>query len=412
LISERIFSRFFLLLLVFLLLLTGSWAGYAALQEHPVELEPLRTKLLTQLIYRQMESNHFSHKPLNDQVSKAAFQLYLQQLDYQKRFLLAEDVEHLRRFADRIDDQMINGDLHLPAVAARLLRLRIAAVSDMVEEILDGDFDFNLPEFFETDPEKLDYCRDMDLLRQRWRLILKYQILMRYVQLLEERDARTTVTTSDADAKRLSPSDPKLLHEASDKVRNSGMHLFSRLLEQSEREHLERFFNAFTRAYDPHSSYLAPETMEDFEIYMKGSLEGIGATLREEDGFIRVVEIIPGSPAAKQGHLEAEDIILKVGQGTLEPVDITETRLRDAVRLIRGEKGTEVRLTVRKPDGTEQVVPIIRDVVESEEGFAKSMVIPLPGLPELLNNSLPRVEQPRWPTLSSMYRRLTGKCCL
>jgi carboxyl-terminal processing protease len=374
-------GRFFIFL-VFLILLTGSWAGYAALQEHPDDLEPIRTRLLAHLIYRQMESNHFSHKPLDDQLSEAAFQLYLQQLDYQKRFLLAEDVEQLRRFADRIDDQMIKGDLQLPATAARLLRLRIAAVSDMVARILEGDFDFNIPEKLETDPEKLDYCRDMDMLRQRWRLILKYQVLMRYVQLLEERDSKTPGAASDASGKQTSRPDEKLLRTATEKVRNSSMHLFSRLLEQSEREHLERFFNAFTRAYDPHSSYLAPETMEDFEIYMKGSLEGIGATLREEDGFIRVVEIIPGSPAAKQGHLEAEDIILKVGEGAREPVDITETRLRDAVRLIRGEKGTEVRLTVRKPDGSELVVPIIRDVVEIEEGFAKSTVVPLPGPPE------------------------------
>ncbi len=147
------------------------------------------------------------------------------------------------------------------------------------------------------------------------------------------------------------------------------------MLDESEQDHYDRYLNAISRAFDPHTSYLPPEGKEDFDIQMSGSLEGIGATLREEDGYIKVVKIIPGSAAFKQGQLGADDVILKVAEGAGDPVDITDTRIRDAVALIRGNKGTEVRLTVKKPDGRRLVIPIVRDVVEIEETFAKGTTI-------------------------------------
>jgi carboxyl-terminal processing protease len=368
--------RYCLLAVLILAAVTGSWAGLSS-KNDTEDLSQLRIRLLTHLVRQQMTVNHFSHKPLDDTLSAAAFDLYVQQLDFQKRFLTWSDIQQLNRYRNQIDDAIIQGELELPKVAARLLRLRIESVSDMVSEILDRGFAFDEQQVIETDPEKLDYVEDADGLRDRWQRILKYQVLMHYVQLLDEQgglDSNSARQRADATA-----VDQALLRDSIDKVRRSTEHLLRRLKEQTEEDHLERFLNAFVRAYDPHSAYLAPDALEDFEIYMKGSLEGIGATLREDDGFIRVVEVIPGSPAAKQGQLAAEDIILKVGEGTQEPVDVTETRLRDAVRLIRGKKGTEVRLTVRKPTGNEMVISITRDVVEIEEGFASSVTVPIPG---------------------------------
>lgn len=366
--------RFYLLAVVLLVAVTGSWAGPSS-QDNPENLARLRTKLLTHLIRQQMTVNHFSHKALDDTLSEAAFDLYVQQLDSQKRFLTQSDMNQLRQYRDSIDDAIVNGELLLPNIGARLLRLRIETVADMVPDILDKGFDFERKEYFETDPDKIDYAKDDGELKKRWQQILKYQVLMRYVQLMEERDSKNKQDKIVTDSR----TDKVLLQEASQKVRRSIQHLLTRLLEQTEQDHFDRFFNAFVRAYDPHSAYMAPDALEDFEIYMKGSLEGIGATLREDDGFIRVVEIIPGSPAAKQGQLSAEDIIMKVGEGEKDPVDVTETRLRDAVQLIRGKKGTEVRLTIQKPTGREQVIAITRDVVEIEEGFAKSTTVPVSG---------------------------------
>jgi carboxyl-terminal processing protease len=133
--------------------------------------------------------------------------------------------------------------------------------------------------------------------------------------------------------------------------------------------------NALTAIFDPHTSYFPPRLKEDFDIRFSGTVEGIGATLSSKDGYVRVVEVVPGSPAWKQGELKAEDLIMKVGQGNKEPVDVYDMRLDDAVQIIRGPKGTEVRLTIRKPDGRVLVVPIIRDKVIREETYAKSAVI-------------------------------------
>jgi carboxyl-terminal processing protease len=121
---------------------------------------------------------------------------------------------------------------------------------------------------------------------------------------------------------------------------------------------------------------MPPTTKEDFDIHMRGSLEGIGAVLQEDDGYIKVSRIIPGGAADRQKELQAEDIILMVAQGAAEPVDIVDMRIRDAVELIRGDKGSEVWLTVKKPDGVVTHIKIIRDVVQLEETFAKSAVMP------------------------------------
>ena len=150
---------------------------------------------------------------------------------------------------------------------------------------------------------------------------------------------------------------------------------FSRIAQEKEAETYERVFNAVTHAFDPHTDYMPPLNKEDFDISMSGSLEGIGATLKEDENHIKVVSIIAGSPASRQGQLQAEDIILKVGEGAGEPVDIIGMRVADAVRLIRGKKGTEVRLTISKPDGKVLVIPIVRDIIQIEETFVKSTTI-------------------------------------
>jgi len=323
-----------------------------------------RAKILSYLLREQLARNHYSHKTLDDELSQAAFDLYLKQLDAQKRFLLQDDVRRLRRHADRIDDEMNRGQFELPQLGAELLRKRVTRAQQLVEELLAGDFDFSRRETFETDPDKLAFCTTEAELRERWRQVLKYQVLNRFLNLLEDE-----ATAPDKERER------QLLSKAREKILKSNRDFFARVLEETVQDHYDRYFDAVARSFDPHTDYLPPAQKEDFDIGMRGSLEGIGATLREEDGYIKVVSIIPGSPSARQGQLHAEDIILMVAQADGEPVDVTDTRLRDAVSLIRGTKGTEVRLTVKKPDGTRLVIPIVRDVVQIEETFVKSAVL-------------------------------------
>lgn len=335
-----------------------------------------RDRLLSYLLREQLTRHHFSHKPLDDSLSKAAFGLYLKQLDSQKRYLLKGDVDKLEAFSTRIDDEVSQGRLLLPGLAADLMERRVAVVEKLVDELLAGDFDLTTRATFETDPDKLDFCKDEAALRERWRKALTYQIAIRYLNLVDDKTAEAKEAKTKAPpADRV---DPALLKEARDKVAKSYRDFFIRLKQDTRQDYFDRFFSAVTRAYDPHTDYLPPMEKEDFDIGMRGSLEGIGATLREEDGYIKVVAVIPGSAAFRQGQLQAEDVILKVAEGDQEPVDITDMRLRDAVSLIRGPKGTEVRLTVRHPDGHLLVIPIVRDVVQIEETFVKGAVIPAP----------------------------------
>lgn len=332
-----------------------------------------RTRLIAREIRQKLPSHHYSHKEIDDNLSRAAFGLYLKQLDFQKRFLLAGDVERIRAYQNSIDDEINLGDIDLPSLAAGIMRERVEKVQALVEDIMSHGFDFDKEEFLETDAEKLEYVATEKELEDRWRLSLKYQVLNRYLNM--EEDEAFEASNPDKGEKREKKDSATLRKEAGEKVLKSYRDLFSRMLKETDTDYTDRYFNAIARAFDPHTNYLPPAKKEDFDISMRGSLEGIGALLREEDGYIKIVRVIPGSAAYRQGQLQAEDIILKVGQGSDEPLDITGMKLRDAVGLIRGKKGTEVRLTVKHPDGTRSVIPIIRDVVEIEETFVKSAIL-------------------------------------
>ncbi|MEJ2695562.1 MAG: carboxy terminal-processing peptidase [Candidatus Sulfobium sp.] len=356
--------RIFLPALLLTLLSGAAAYGFQDLGNY----EYNRARLLAYLVRRDLEAYHFTHKKIDDKFSEAAFGIYLKDLDGKKRFLLKDDVDKLRAYSDRIDDELNSGSLKLPDVGAAVLARRAAVVQDMVKGLLSKDFDFSKNETIETDADKLDYCKTDAELRERWRKVLKYQVLLRYLNLVDDKGAG-----SGDKEKKTSQED--LQKTAREKIGKTYETFFSRLLQEKERDHFNRYFDAVTRAFDPHTDYMPPSTKEDFDISMRGSLEGIGATLQEKDGYIKVVKIIPGGPAFRQKQLQAADIILKVAQGKGEPVDITDMDIKDAVNLIRGPKGTEVRLTVKKPNGKLVIIPILRDVVQLEDTFVKGAVL-------------------------------------
>ncbi len=327
-----------------------------------------RAKVLGYLLTYDLGNLHFSHKKIDDELSKNAFTLYMKQLDSQKRFFLKQDVKKLAVYTKSIDDEIKSGDYELPDLATSILLKRAAAVKEMVKQLLSKDFNFSGREYVETDPEKLDYCETEGALRERWRKILELQVLHQLLNLEDEAKEQTKGGKGGVAAAPFEKT-------AREKVLRTYETFFSELQERSEKEKYERYFNSLTRAYDPHTEYMPPSSKEDFDISMRGTLEGIGATLREEDGYIKVVEIVPGSPAFRQGQLQPEDIILKVAEKDKEPVDITYMGVKGAVKLIRGKKGTEVRLTIKKPSGSRMVVPIVRDVIKLEDNFVKSAVL-------------------------------------
>lgn len=361
------------LLLVLILCLFSFNLAPSHGDDDPVKLEENRAKLLSYMLISDLGKYHFSKKKIDDELSRAAFKVYLKQLDPQKRYFIQEDIDSLTVFADKIDDEMKAGNIQLPVRVSALMSQRLPLIKEMVREILSVDFDFNGKETIETDFEKMEFCKSLPELRERWQKTLKYQVMHRYLTLLE--DEKALQKEPESEHKKPAKTEKELAVTAREKIQKTYETIFARLMQEKPRDRYDRYFEAFSKAFDPHTDYLPPTDKEDFDIGMKGQLEGIGATLKEEDGYVKVVSIVPGGPAYRQGSLQPEDTILKVREGKNEPIEITDMKLRDAIKHIRGKKGTEVTLTVKKPGGALASITLIRDVVQLEEGFVKGLLL-------------------------------------
>ncbi|MEW6774291.1 MAG: carboxy terminal-processing peptidase [Bacteroidota bacterium] len=329
-------------------------------------------QIISQLIYDSVNQNHYEPPKIDDSYSEKVFNLYLKRLDYGKKFLIKSDVEQLSIYKHSLDDQWKNHSLEFFDVSYKIIQKRIADAEEWYKEILSQPLDYNKEEFYETDIDKTTYAENLQQLKDEWRKMVKYQVLLKIDELKEEerkkieKDSTHTLKPSSFDS---------LEYKARQKVLKSNNDWFKRLKKLSYKDRMAAYLNTFINVYDPHTEYFPPKEKKKFDQSMSGQFEGIGARLQQKDGVIKVVEIIVGSPSYKQGELKAGDIILKVAQGDKEPVDVTDMDIDDAIELIKGQKGTEVRLTVQKPDGTIKVIPIIRDVIEMEETYAKSFII-------------------------------------
>lgn len=338
-----------------------------------------REMVLGNILKGALENMHFTGKEINNELSRNAYKVYLERLDYGKQFFLESDVKQLDKYRESFDDMMVSGDLAVLDASAELMNKRIGQVESFVEGLLKKPFDYNKKDFLETDPKKRTYPKTEKELFDHWERLMRYEVLSRIVDKKEEQDG---LLIDDKGKKKKNKTDKKLTDaeiekEAREKTLKSYKKLFSRLVNEKRSDKLDKFYNSITKVFDPHTNYLVPEDKEDFDIDMSGKLEGIGAILREDNSYIKVEKIVPGSASWKTKEIEAEDVILKVGQGKDEPVDVVDMSLRDAVKLIRGKKGSEVRLTIKKPNGLIKVVPIIRDVVEIEESYARGTILEL-----------------------------------
>jgi carboxyl-terminal processing protease len=338
-----------------------------------------REMVLGNILKGALENMHLTGKEINNDLSKNAFKVYLERLDYGKQFLLESDVKQLEKFRETFDDMIVSGDLTVLDVSSELMNKRIGQIEKFVEGLLTKSMDYNKPDSLETDPKKRSFPKTEKDLYSHWERLMKYEVLSRIVDKKEEQNG---LATDDKGNKKKPVSDKKLTEveiekDSREKVLKSYKKIFSRLVNEKRSDKLDKFYNAVTKVFDPHTNYLVPEEKEDFDIDMSGKLEGIGAILREDNSYIKVEKIVPGSASWKTKEVEAEDIILKVGQGREDPIDVVDMSLRDAVKLIRGKKGSEVRLTIKKPNGLVKVVPIVRDVVEIDESYVKGTVLEL-----------------------------------
>ncbi|WP_207435722.1 carboxy terminal-processing peptidase [Sabulibacter ruber] len=333
-------------------------------------LKDQKNEVLTKVLVQGLSSAHYSPERLDDNFSKKAFDLYLERLDYNKKFLLQSDVDQLRAYQTQLDDEFKNGSFKFFDLSMTIFQKRLKEAEGYYKEILEKPFDFTTEETIEVKPEKLKFATSPAALKEEWRKYLKYQALIRVADAIDSQQK-----ADSAASKEPKKTQQEIEADARKKLKENYDDLFKRMGQLENEDWRSSYLNSFANIYDPHTEYYAPKEKEDFDYEFSGRLEGIGALLQEKDGVIKVSEITPGSPSYLQGELKPGDVILKVAQGNQQPVDISGMRIDKAVSLIRGKKGTEVRLHVKKVDGTMKVIPIIRDVVVREEGYAKSLLI-------------------------------------
>lgn len=333
--------------------------------------DPEKDKLLLELLTMVLERGHYSPVAIDDAFSKKVYAKYLDNIDPTKRFFLQSDIEEFSKYETKIDDMIKNRDLTFFNLTNSRLLQRMQECRDIYDDVLEKPFDFDANENINVDYEKLPYAKNKRELVDRWRKQLKLQALSSITdkQKLEddkkEKDAKYAVKSFETIEKEVRESSLKSLNEYFDFIQK----------ELTRNDWFSIYLNAIVERFDPHTFYFSPEDKEKFDMSMSGTFEGIGARLQKKNDAVEISELISGGPAWKGKELEAGDLILKVGQGKEEPIDVAGMRLDDVVKKIKGPKGTEVRLTVKKVDGTIKVISIIRAEVETEETFAKSSVV-------------------------------------
>lgn len=333
-----------------------------------------KDKVILNLVYGVLNQSHFSPQTVDDDFSEKVFDHFIENMDYSKRYLLNSDIEELSKYRKHLDDELRTAELDFFDVAYGVYNERFAEIKAYYEEILEKEFDFEKKESFETDDEKLKFASNKVDLKDRWRKYLKNRVLNRIEEKIEEQENALQKKDTSVTIK----SFQELEKEARTKELELHNDWYESLTELDRMDWVAVYVNSITNVYDPHTSYLAPERKEDFEISMTGQLQGIGAQLLQKGDYVTITKIITGSACWKQGELEVGDKIIAVKQGDgseEEEVNLVGMSVRKAVKFIRGPKGTEVILTVQKIDGAKETISIIRDVVEIGATFAKSAVL-------------------------------------
>ncbi len=332
---------------------------------------PTRYEKILRNVGEMLEEIHYSPKNINDNFSKEIFKKYIAEVDAEKNVMLQSDIDSLKQYETLIDDEILGKApvQFVPAVNA-IYKRRLSETEAIYKEILTHPFDFTENDSVSFDYEKLDFPKNEAARKEAWTKRLKYLTLERYSDLVEQQEI---------DKKKpgyVVKSKEDLEKEARAKAGKTMDRFYARLkFKMNDDDRFNEYVQTIVQSMDPHTDYFPPVEKRSFEEEISGRFYGIGASLKEDDGNIKIGTLITGSPAWKSGQVTVGDIIVKVAQGNQEPVDLTGYLTEDAVKLIRGTKGSEVKLTLKKADGSVKVVSIIRDEIVQDESFARSVIV-------------------------------------
>ena len=344
---------------------------------------PEKDKLLIDLVTYVLEKWHYASPSMDDAFSMAVYTKFIDGVDPIKRYFLAQDIQEFEQYKLQIDDQLKMKDLSFFNLVYNRLVLRMEESKTLYQNALSSAFDYSKDEIINVDYDASSYATTKKQLQERWRKQLKFSTISTYYDFLEEKQtAAKRKAAALKESKKYIASvnedfTDKELEEKSRASTQTNLEEYYDFTDDLQRkDYFAIFLTTVVEQFDPHTNYMAPPDKDRFDQRMSGKLEGVGARLQKKKDYINVMEVISGGPAWRGEHIEVGDVLLKVRQeDELEPVSIVGMRIDDAVKLIKGPKGSKVILTVKGVDGSIREETITRDVVELEETYAKSTII-------------------------------------
>ena len=341
--------------------------------------DPDKDKLLIDLITYVLQKGHYNPKDMNDAFSNNVYDDFIKGLDPLKRYFLASDIEEFSQYELEIDDQIKVKDLAFFDLVYSRFRERMEDIKVLYPKVLETPFDYSITENIDVDYENIPFTNSKKELKERWRKQLKFSTISNYYDLIEDNGTKINEDAENTDEEK-ELEEPKSLNELEKEARESSEksldEYFDFADELERKDYFAIYLTTIVEEFDPHTNYFAPPDRDRFDLRMSGKLEGIGARLQKKNDYIKIIEIISGGPAWRGEHIEVGDLIMKVRQeDEKEAVSVVGMRLDDAVKLIKGPKGTKVTLTIKRVDGIVEEKTITRDVVELEETYAKSTLI-------------------------------------
>ncbi|MCK5821710.1 MAG: carboxy terminal-processing peptidase [Bacteroidales bacterium] len=356
-------------LLATVLLITFAFSQKQSLKKH-TQKSGEKEVYLTEAITQFLSLRHYEPVQIDDDFSKKVFDLYIERLDYNKRYLFADDIKELNKYENKLDDEYQARSFDFFNLSSEIIQKRLLETKEYYTKYLSTPFDLKINESIDSNPDNAKFPDSKEKMEEAWRKSLKFQVLARVAGNLaiQEKAAEKSDTVKIKDVQILEA-------EAREALLDTYNDWYDRVKKLDREDRQAVYLNAMISAYDPHSTFMPPRDKERFDVYMAGKYEGIGATLQQKQGYLKVVDMFPGSPSWRSKVVEIGDLIISVAQGDDEPVDILDMKMETAVALIKGPKATKVRLSLKKRDGSIVEISLIRDVIIMEETYASSLLL-------------------------------------
>jgi carboxyl-terminal processing protease len=314
-----------------------------------------RDRLIVDSVIKLIEEAHFTRRKLDNEISTRMHKMFVEQWDPRKLFFLESDIAEFAAYENKHIQMLMANNLSFPVLVYERFLERVVERNEWAQKLADEKFDFAKDDTVILDNRSTKYAKTADEAKARWRSWIKYELEGMIVDGVKEDEARSRIQKRYRSLVRITKQFDK-------------------------DELLERYLTAMTGSFDPHSSYMSPRTMEEFDIAMRLQLQGIGALLASEDGKTIVKEVIAGGAADQDKRIKIGDQITGVGEGDNgELIDVVEMSLNNVVRLIRGEAGTRVKLEIVPAKSEQRMVYVLtRKKIELTERGAKGEIIEVP----------------------------------